>query len=290
MKDKFIKENEIYLIRKPKHSFLAVLNVDISFPLYEKIHLAVETMKNEGFDIFFIFNPQENELVENINVSKFTALEEGVGFIISTKGTAQQFIDVGIYMSETVKDYVGITFAHLSSVVGLGDKEEIIKQAISRYISLATSNATLPTLEITRRTPHQLFYIYGDKKTTTTSEDSQVPRFKRWITSKTEENKEEEVEMLGANSWNTHQSPTLFPFFRTTWMKEFKDRIQEEEDWWETWNNNINPLELISSGIKFFDIPWLDRSPESLDINSPSIKPEKKTVGRKKKEKDGEGK
>lgn len=290
MKDKFIKENEIYLIRKPKHSFLAVLGVDISFPLYEKIHLAVETMKNEGFDIFFIFNPQENELVDNINVSKFTALEEGVGFIISTKGTAQQFIDVGIYMSETVKNYVGITFAHLSSVVGLGEKEEMIQQTISKYISLATSNATLPTLEITRRSPQQLFYIYKDRKTSTTSENSQIPRFKKWITSKTEEKKNEEVEMLGENSWNTHRSSTIFPFFRTTWMKEFKDKVLEEDGWWETWNSNENPLELISSGIKFFDIPWLDRSPESLDINPPSIKPEKKTVSRKKKEKDGEEK
>lgn len=281
MKSKFIKEDEIYLIRKPKHSFLAVLGVDVSFPLNEEVHSSIETLKEKGFDVFFIFNPEENSEVNNINASRFTSLEEGVGFIISkSKGTAHQFIDVGVYISETVGEYAGITFSHLSTLSS-AEVSSKVEEIVKKYTALAISSTTLPTLEISRKTREQLFYRYEDKGRVVVE-----PRFKQW------RNKSREVEMekdmLGRHSWDTHSSTTLFPFFRTGWIPEFKNKILEEEGWWESWNNCVYPLDLVASGIKFFDIPWLDRSPDKIDINSPTpVKEEKtKTTRTTKKKKD----
>lgn len=256
---KLVKPEEIYIIRKPKHSFLAIIEVDdVDFPLTAEISSVLEGMKKEGLDLFFMFRSGIQS--RGINPSKFTALQEGIGFMfLDSLSPAHSIINIGEYIEETVKGYVGITYALLSEIENI--KPEEIKETIGRFITYGTS-LTKPVIEIERREQEDLYHSYFSEPVSTV-EEKKTGAF-LGLLKETVENTG--FEMLGSGSWETHTSKTKLPYFPVSFFRKVRE-IAEEDGWYSSWDNCYSPINLLCSAIKEFDLEFLDRSPEKLDLN-----------------------
>lgn len=255
---KLVKPEEIYIIRKPKHSFLAIIEVDhVDFPLTSEISIVMEEMKKEGLDLFFVFHKEI--MSRYINPSKFTALQEGIGFIVlDSTSSAHSIINIGEYIEETVKGYVGITYALLSEIENI--KPEEIKETVGRFITYGTS-LTKPVIEIERRDQEDLYNSYSSEPVSTVEEKKSGAFL--GLLKETVENTG--FEMLGSGSWETHTSKTKLPYFPISFFRKVRE-IAEEDGWYSSWDNCYSPINLICSAIKEFDLEFLDRSPEKLDL------------------------
>lgn len=256
-----IKSDECYIIREPKKAFLAIVEMDnYIFPLLRETNQVIETLKEAGFDLFFSF--YEGDCKENkINPSKFTAVEEGVGFIyMSAISSAQSFFNVARFISETVKNYVGVTYVRLGGATTKLKPEEI-KSTGEKFIGYAPS-FTMPVLEINRRSADELYTSYMSEEVTQDKEEE------KGIFGLLQVGKEKGFELLGDGCWETHTSPTQLPYFPISFIPSLKEKMSDE--WWESWTENDKPMNLVSSAIKEFRVEFLDRSPEKLDLCSPT--------------------
>lgn len=275
MKKNIIKTEEIYIIRHPKKSFLAVIGLD-TLPPGEKIHEGIEEIKKAGFDIFFIL--RENELKEKkINPSKFTALSEGIGFLVinSTNEFALAFLDVYRYIVNTIPGYVGVTWAGENELWEAKPKE--IETAGVTWITLGTSGS-LPALEIEKRPREKLYESAFDNEILVDEKKSMFgDNYEEWA-----------WEMLGNGSWEIYTSKTLLPYLPHHFFsvlseainlasEDIEDAALVQDDWVQTWRECDKPLNLISSAIKQFSLQFLDRSPGKVELN-----PEKEIVKEKK--------
>lgn len=265
-----------YIIKKPTKKFCIVVEVDSDFPLSADIHTGLENLKKSGFDIYFLFPmPQEFPAVKKINLLKFTSLYEAVGFtIIDRKSLAQEFIEIGKYFAETGIGFIGVSFARLSTIGSL-KPEEIITWK-DKFIAISTSGISSPVLSIVRRSPEDLWKDYKNEDWNDEEEEveSEIikPRLIDYFTGAelTPPIYSIQTEVLTERSYATHTSYTILPYFPSYFFNKFWDTLGDKDmgiKWWNSWVNSSDPIELISSGIIFLDLPILSQDTLTLDLN-----------------------
>lgn len=267
-----------YIIKKPTGNFCVVIEVNMDFPLSVEIHMGLENLKKAGFNIFFLFSsPQEFPAVKKINLLKFTSLYEAIGFtVIEKKSLAQEFIEIGKYFAETGIGFRGISFLQLSRI-GSIKLEDLITWR-DKFIAISTSGISSPVLNIVRRSPEELWEDYRDEDWDKEEDEveSEVikPRFIDYFTgveiSPTMYSIQSEV--TTERSYATHTSLTILPYFPSNFFGKFWDTIGDKDmgmEWWRSWVNSSDPIELISSGIVFFELPLLSQNTFTLDLSKP---------------------
>ena len=268
MKEK-IKKNQGYLFKRPENSlccFILVSPNDLK-GFTEEQHKKVEELKNNGYDLFFIFLPNDNSLGHSLSRIKFTSLEEAKGMIELASLPEIGWVDIlkGIdYVTQTTPGfYTGYTLVSMSDL----ETEENLVDKMNSLQNINRLDISLPVLEISRQEWEVLKegwrWIERDNKS----------KNKGWFWKGTVIEDDEEEFKYQSGMFATHTSKTLFPFYRPQFFTDLLKTFEEPEKYGfiSTFPISTDSRVVISSLIKFYGMGWLDRDPMNIDLKKQKI-------------------